>query len=93
MLFRSEEEHKKGAEPDTSQVDEELTPLPPPVSLMDDAALADAKKMLTRIKPPADALSIEDRLFYLLQPPLQRLPLEMPKDMQIQPIQLLPGCC
>lgn len=25
----------------------------------------------TRIKPPADAISIEDRLFYLLQPPLE----------------------
>ncbi len=25
----------------------------------------------TRIKPPADALSLEDRLFYLLQPPLE----------------------
>ena len=25
----------------------------------------------TRIRPPADALSLEDRLFYLLQPPLQ----------------------
>lgn len=29
------------------------------------------KKELTRIKPPKDALSLEDRLFYLLQPPLQ----------------------
>ena len=29
------------------------------------------KKPVTRIKPPDDALSIEDRLFYLLQPPLQ----------------------
>ncbi len=29
------------------------------------------KKPLTRIKPPKDALSLEDRLFYLLQPPLQ----------------------
>ena len=26
---------------------------------------------VTRIKPPADALSLQDRLFYLLQPPLE----------------------
>ena len=52
---------------------EELTTLlpPQPASLMDEATLADAKKKVTRLKPPADALSIEDRLFYLLQPPLQ----------------------
>jgi SNF2 family DNA or RNA helicase len=30
-----------------------------------------AKKKATRIQPPADALSIEDRLFYVLQPPLE----------------------
>ncbi len=29
------------------------------------------KKRPTRIAPPPDALSLEDRLFYLLQPPLQ----------------------
>jgi SNF2 family DNA or RNA helicase len=28
-------------------------------------------KRATRIKPPAEAISIEDRLFYLLQPPLE----------------------
>ncbi len=28
-------------------------------------------KKATRIKPPADALSLEDRLFYVLQPPLE----------------------
>jgi len=28
-------------------------------------------KTQTRLKPPADALSLEDRLFYLLQPPLE----------------------
>ena len=27
----------------------------------------------TRLKPPSDALSLEDRLFYLLQPPLEAL--------------------
>ncbi len=28
-------------------------------------------RKVTRIKPPADALSLQDRLFYLLQPPLE----------------------
>ncbi|MEK6259332.1 MAG: DEAD/DEAH box helicase [Planctomycetota bacterium] len=73
FLATKDAEQKPGGEPGASPNDEDLTSLPPPqpVSLMDDAALAEAKKMLTRIKPPADALSIEDRLFYLLQPPLQ----------------------
>lgn len=29
------------------------------------------KKKYTRLKPPSDALSISDRLFYLLQPPIE----------------------
>ena len=29
------------------------------------------KKKPTRVKPPADAISLQDRLFYLLQPPLE----------------------
>ncbi|WP_397570945.1 DEAD/DEAH box helicase [Schlesneria sp. T3-172] len=56
---------------------------PPPIEIMPDyepptlASLVDGlnevpeKKAVTRIKPPDDALSVEDRLFYLLQPPLQ----------------------
>jgi SNF2 family DNA or RNA helicase len=45
---------------------------PPTVcSLIDGLDEVPAKKPVTRIKPPEDALSIEDRLFYLLQPPLQ----------------------
>ena len=31
----------------------------------------DLEPKLTRLKPPAEALSLEDRLFYLLQPPLE----------------------
>ncbi|MGC1272387.1 MAG: DEAD/DEAH box helicase [Planctomycetaceae bacterium] len=31
-----------------------------------------AKKKPTRLKPPGDALSLQDRLFYLLQPPLEQ---------------------
>ena len=56
---------------------------PPPIEILPDyepptvASLIDGlteepkKKQVTRIKPPDDALAIEDRLFYLLQPPLQ----------------------
>ncbi len=31
------------------------------------------EKKATRLKPPSDAISVEDRLFYLLQPPLQTM--------------------
>ncbi len=31
------------------------------------------EKKKTRLKPPADAISLEDRLFYMLQPPLQTM--------------------
>jgi SNF2 family DNA or RNA helicase len=45
---------------------------PPTVaSLIDGLVEEPKKKPVTRIKPPEDALSVEDRLFYLLQPPLQ----------------------
>jgi SNF2 family DNA or RNA helicase len=65
-------------------VDGEKPPsAPPPIEILPDyepptlASLVEGleevpkKKQVTRIKPPDDALSIEDRLFYLLQPPLQ----------------------
>ena len=40
----------------------------------DVAEQADAKeKKKTRLKAPADAISLEDRLFYMLQPPLQTM--------------------
>lgn len=45
---------------------------PPTVaSLIDGLETEPKKQQVTRIKPPDDALAIEDRLFYLLQPPLQ----------------------
>ena len=45
---------------------------PPAVaSLLDGLIERPKNKQVTRIKPPYDILSIEDRLFYLLQPPLQ----------------------
>lgn len=31
------------------------------------------RKKATRLKPPSDAISLEDRLFYVLQPPLQTM--------------------
>ena len=34
---------------------------------------ATAEKKLTRIKPPGDVIKLEDRLYYVLQPPLESL--------------------
>lgn len=52
--------------------DSELKSLTPPAAppTHDLSDIIDVPKV-TRIQPPKDALSIEDRLFYLLQPPLQ----------------------
>ena len=36
-----------------------------------DSADGDVPRKPTRLKPPSDALSLEDRLFYILQPPLE----------------------
>jgi SNF2 family DNA or RNA helicase len=36
-------------------------------------APSDPEKSRTRIKPPGDVIKLEDRLFYLLQPPLENL--------------------
>ena len=59
--------------PSGSSDGEPLRPIAPPQLEADLAAHVDVppKNQVTRIKPPADALSLEDRLFYLLQPPLQ----------------------
>ena len=71
------------AKADEKKNQPEATAGPPPIEIMPDyepptlASLVEGlegvpeKKPVTRIKPPEDALSIEDRLFYLLQPPLQ----------------------
>ncbi|MCA9040160.1 MAG: DEAD/DEAH box helicase [Planctomycetaceae bacterium] len=45
-----------------------LRSLKPPVT--NDEGVEQKKKQ-TRLKPPSDALSIQDRLFYLLQPPIE----------------------
>lgn len=51
---------------------EKLETIVPPKEELPRAVDEPAKrKQLTRLKPPVDALSLEDRLFYLLQPPLQ----------------------
>jgi SNF2 family DNA or RNA helicase len=41
------------------------------VSAQEHEANARPTRPATRVKPPAEAISIEDRLFYLLQPPLE----------------------
>jgi len=51
----------KGPDPSGTEVN----PLP--------VGRAREKKRPTRLKPPADALSLEDRWFYVLQPPLETL--------------------
>lgn len=49
---------------------DELRPIKPPKPARSDAGDTTARKP-TRLKPPADAVSFEDRMFYLLQPPLE----------------------
>lgn len=44
---------------------------PPKAEEVEQPDTASKPKQVTRLKPPSDALSLEDRLFYLLQPPLQ----------------------
>lgn len=47
-----------------------------------DASAAAGRKSLTHIRPPSDIIKVDDRLYYLLQPPLEQLlggsALEMP---------------
>ncbi|MEN9554836.1 MAG: hypothetical protein RLZZ232_1122 [Planctomycetota bacterium] len=50
----------------------ELRKIAPPKKLVEsEEGDEKAPTKVTRIKPPADALSLQDRLFYLLQPPLE----------------------
>lgn len=48
---------------------EELKPITPPKPHPSEGERK--PKKVTRLKPPSDALSLEDRLFYVLQPPLE----------------------
>ena len=79
-LIAKKDGDKPGAKPAPGEIIQSAAPPieilpdyePPTVaSLIDGLDELPAKKPVTRIKPPDDALSIEDRLFYLLQPPLQ----------------------
>ena len=53
---------------ESSTEKQELRQLTPPRVNADGT---EPRKQPTRIRPPADALSLEDRLFYVLQPPLE----------------------
>lgn len=57
---------KKEGESGASDGQQKLKSLKPPKPGGDPG-----KKKPTRLKPPSDALSLEDRLFYVLQPPLE----------------------
>jgi len=48
----------------------QLAKIAPPKKLVE-APDRDSAKPPTRLRPPPDALSLQDRLFYLLQPPLE----------------------
>jgi SNF2 family DNA or RNA helicase len=61
----SKEERPEPSGPELLKVE---PPAPPPIG--GDPA-AKPPRPPTRVKPPAEAISIEDRLFYLLQPPLE----------------------
>ncbi len=57
---------------------EQLEKIEPPKRVVSEADSAEngdqpQRKKATRLKPPSDAISLEDRLFYLLQPPLQTM--------------------
>jgi SNF2 family DNA or RNA helicase len=49
----------------------QLRKIAPPKPETSEPVDPDKPRKATRIKPPADALSLQDRLFYLLQPPLE----------------------
>src|SRR5580704_6924170 len=55
--------------PPKPQPDEKLRTLEPPTAEVTEPS--QRRPGRTRLKPPQDALSLQDRLFYLLQPPLE----------------------
>jgi SNF2 family DNA or RNA helicase len=57
--------------PETADGERGLRPLKPPRPAAEERETAAPPKKPTRLKPPSDSLSLEDRLFYVLQPPLQ----------------------
>jgi SNF2 family DNA or RNA helicase len=48
-------------------------PLPRSICEAQSAAPPEKKPSVTRIKPPGDVIKLEDRLYYVLQPPLESL--------------------
>ncbi len=57
--------------PPKQKDDRELTTIRPPQPENDQDEQGRPIRRTTRIRPPSDALTLEDRLFYLLQPPLE----------------------
>jgi SNF2 family DNA or RNA helicase len=52
------------------------SPAAPPKKLISDqtpATKSENRQRITRVKPPGDIIKLEDRLYYLLQPPLESL--------------------
>ncbi|MFM9961942.1 MAG: DEAD/DEAH box helicase [Planctomycetaceae bacterium] len=63
-------------QPKPVEAAEELKKIEPPKvadSELAERAARPADKKVTRLKPPSDAISLEDRLFYVLQPPLETM--------------------
>ena len=62
--------------PDSAGENENFKRFAPPKvadSELKEHSARSTEKKVTRLKPPSDAISLEDRLFYVLQPPLQTM--------------------
>lgn len=58
---------------------------PGPIGPASDSAVSNDKKKRTRIKPPADLVKLEDRLYFVLQPPLELLAASSQLDFPFEP--------
>ena len=63
----------------------ELKRIGPPKKVVEETGDGEKPRKVTRIKPPSDALSLQDRLFYLLQPPLESWLAEQELIMPFEP--------
>ena len=63
----------------------ELKRIGPPRKAKEETDSEDTPRKVTRIRPPSDALSLQDRLFYLLQPPLESWLAEQELIMPFEP--------
>ena len=59
-----------------------------PQSLKKPTPKADCEKSSTRLKPPTDIVKLEDRLYYMLQPPLETI---LSSESMHMPSPLRPG--